>query len=144
MKKVRSEASRVASLIKSNKAEFYIADVELENPNDDMILTVDSIVKILGKYKAVFMLIATDLNKLYISVYVPPELNHKIDGKVWLDNSIKNINSIEYKNETSVIITSEDSFKLKDIVRSSGFKYLSDNKCMEYESSEEFIGFDDI
>ena len=51
---------------------------------------------------------------------------------------------LEYGNYSIGTIENCDPFKLKDMIRSIGFKYLYKNNLLEEEESEEFIGFDDL
>lgn len=134
-KKTRSEGNRVACLIKANKAEFYIADVDLEDDTSDVILAKENVVKTLGKTKCAFLLISAGVTNLTVTVHVPVELQDKINKDEWLSQSIKNLQSVT-ENETA-IVKEDTPFKLKDIVRANGFKYLSEKGLMGDESSDE-------
>ena len=142
-KKARSEGSKVAGLIKGNKAEYYIADVDLEDDSNDVKASVEATVKTLGKYKAAFMVISAGIKCLTVVVSVPEGFD-KINSSEWLTNSIKDISGDTVFDSNMVIITADTPFKLKDIVRSNGFAYLNKMGCMGEEDSEEFVGFDDI
>ena len=165
-KKARSGGARVAGLIKANKAEFYIADVELEDETNNVMAAAEVVNKTLGKHKASFLLISAGVKCLTVVASVPSDVN-KINSKEWLNEAVKNISSggsgdgpdndpdndlSDGPNRTyledkylGVVITVDTPFKLKDIARSSGFSYLHKCGCMgEEESSEEFVGFDDI
>lgn len=149
-KKARSEGNRVASLIKSSKSEFYTTDVDVKDNPDDMLIAMNSVKNTLGKTKAGFMLIAGGDKLLIVNAYVPDELKDKLSFDNWLNNSIsglkkENMISVDGDNYKQVSFEIEFPFKVKDIVRSNSFVYLGKNGCMEEEeSSEEFIGFDDI
>lgn len=146
-KQYRKEGDRVARLIKTNKAEFYIADVDLEDNSDDVILTVDVINRTLGKTRAGFMIISAGVKYATVLAYVPPELKEKLNHNEWVKHSVNGLGNIKETNEecyTCVIIEEDTPFKLKDIIRSNGFVYLSKHGCMEKEESEEEFGFDDI
>ena len=150
MKKARSEGNRVACLIKANKAEFYIADVDLGDNVEHVVGSVDSTRKTLGKLKTAFMLISAGVDKLNVVGYVPSELADKIDIRKWVDAAVKNISgsqeSFDNDGTYGVSILTDTPFKLKDMVRSNGFGYLKKEGLLndEEESSEEFIGFDDL
>lgn len=142
-KKSRSEGNKVASLIKANKAEYYIADVDLGDNTDDVKAAVQSAVKTLGKKKAAFIVISAGTKCLSVVVSVPDEF--QIDFNEWLQSSVKDIDGDKQFIENSAVITTNTPFKLIDMVRSSGFSYLRKNGFLdEEESSEEFVGFDDI
>ena len=152
-KKARKEGNRVAQLIKANKTEFYIADVDLDDDTKDVIGGVTCTAKTLGKVKAAFMLVSAGTKTLTVACYVPTELNDKIDSKEWLSKALVGIDydSIVHDdtdtNTSYVSIDIELPFKLKDMVRGNGFAYLKKLGLMadaEEESSEEFIGFDDF
>ena len=149
-KKVRSEANRVACLIKANKAEYYIADMDLEDNTSDVVDSVPLINKTLGKLKSCYLLISAGVEKLIVVGYVPIELSDNISIEEWVNESVKNITGNIEKSEVDngcfwVCITTDTPFKLKDIVRSNGFAYLKTHELLnEEESSEEFVGFDDI
>jgi len=145
MKQARSEGNKVACLIKANKAEFYIADVDLEDEYEAVKLASESVVKTLGKYKAAFMIISAGIKNIIVHTYVPAELEDKINGKDWLNRSVSDILGKKvYESDDMIVIEADTPFKLKDIVRSSGFLFLRENGCIKAESDEEFIGFDDF
>ena len=139
-KKARSEAARVASLIRANKAEYYIADIELDD-STEIVATVELVNKTLGKWKCAFMLIYANATSLTTAVYVPSEFQHKIDMNDWQD-AIESVNPGQYAiwSDRSVReLKSDDAFKLKDAVRAVGFKYLKDRGCLgEDDSSDDF------
>ena len=144
-KKARSEGNRVAGLIKANKAEFYIADVDLGDNSSDVSLAVEVVKKTLGKTKAAFMLISAGIVCATVVSYVPLELEEKLNSEQWINESVKNISGKVDKKGFCSIITADTPFKLKDMIRSNGFSYLTKQGCMgDEESSEEFIGFDDL
>ena len=148
MKKARSEGNRVACLIKANKAEFYIADVDLEDEMDHVVSCVESARKTLGKLKTAFLLISAGTVRLNVVGYVPPELSDTIDIKEWINAAVRNIpgeQTVTDDEYYGVSIEADTPFKLKDMVRSNGFAYLKKEGLMnDEESSEEFVGFDDI
>lgn len=149
MKKARSEGNRVACLIKANKAEFYIADVDLGDSSEHVMSGVDSVKKTLGKLKSAFILISAGTAKIIVVGYVPSELSEKIDIEKWVNEAVKNITgdqtSLSNDGTYGVSIEADTSFKLKDMVRTNGFGYLKKEGLMnDEESSEEFIGFDDF
>ena len=140
-KKARSESSRVASLIKANKAEFYIADVELDDPTEIQLLP-GLVNKTLGKWICAYMLIAASDNQLCICTFVPEKFQDKVKANDW--QSSLNINGVLIKDAGDHILfvkeyQTDDAFKLKDVVRANGFKYLSDQGCLgEADSSDEY------
>jgi hypothetical protein len=143
-KKARSEGSRVAGLIKANKAEYYIADLDLEDDSNDVTVASEVVTKTLGKHKAAFLLISAGIKCITVAIGIPDGFD-KFDGKLWLNESIKNIAGDRVDlGANAVVITADTPFKLKDMVRSAGFEYLNKVGCMGDESSEEFVGFDGI
>jgi len=153
MKQARSEGNKVACLIKANKAEFYIADVDLEDNSDDVKTASETVVKTLGKTRSAFMLISAGVKNITVLVYVPSELSDRIDAEEWLQTSVKNLtplnqnlttSEVENKKDGMIVIEADTPFKLKDIVRSNGFKFLNDKGLIKPESDEEFIGFEDF
>ena len=147
-KKARSEAARVASLIRANKAEYYIADVELDN-SPDICATVELANKTLGKLKCAFLLVSANSAVLTTAAYVPENLQDKINAKDWQDAIWKNyvnLKHIGYNSDTESIreFPSDDAFKLKDIVRADGFKYLSDHGCLGDADSSDEYNLDDL
>ncbi len=147
-KKSRSEGNRVASLIKANKAEFYIADVDLDDNTNDVTNAVTTIIKTLGKMRAAFMVVSAGIKVLTVIAYVPTELQDRINASDWLGEAVKGLPVGTLSGDDHIRISAIDvdtPFKLKDMVRSNGFKYLTDKGCMgEEESSDEFIGLDDL
>ena len=147
-KKARSESARVASLIRANKSEYYISDTELDDPTE-LQSTPELIIKTLGKWKCAFMLICANANTLTVVTYVPPEFQEKIDAGSWLDSSNQETlqDTTQYINTFSSsfrVCRSDNAFKLKDVVRANGFKYLSDRGCLgEADSSDEY-NLDDL
>ncbi len=148
-KKSRKEGTKVANLIKANKAEFYIADVDLGDNSKDVVLSTETVNRTLGKFKSAYMLISAGTKVITVIVYVPSELSDKINHKEWVEKSVVGLPEGNYDitdNYTSVVIEADTPFKLKDMVRGNGFSYLKKQGCMEEEdedSSEEFIGFED-
>ena len=149
-KKARSEGNRVAGLIKSNNAKVYTADVEVNDNPDDMLIVMESVRKTLGKMKSAFMLIAGGNKFLIVNAYVPDELKTELSFVHWLDECIKNLDKENVitqngENYKQVSFQIEFPFKVKDMVKSQSFAYLKGNGFVDdEESSEEFIGFDDI
>ena len=145
-KKSRKEGNRVACLIKKNKAEFYIADVDLGDVPKDVVSAGNNAIRTLGKKKSAFMIISAGIKCLTIFIYVPEELSHRISYNDWMNAATKNLPEGE-KEVFDDYITLETTtpFKLIDLVRTNGFAYLNKQGCIEdEESSEEFIGFDDL
>ncbi len=146
-KKARKEGNRVACLIKANKAEFYISDVDLGDNPDHVMVAVQNIKRTLGKMRSAFMVISAGIKFLTVVAYVPPELEDRISSKEWLNESLLGIREGKEtigENYTQIVIKTDAPFKLKDMVRGNGFAFLSKHGLMEEESSEEFIGFDDF
>ena len=147
-KKSRSEGNRVANLIKANKAEFYIADVDLDDNTNDVTNAVTTIIKTLGKMRAAFMVISAGTKVLTVVAYVPTEIQDRINASDWISQAITGLPVGTLSGDNYIrrnVIEVDTPFKLKDMVRSNGFKYLTDKGCMgEEESSDEFIGLDDL
>ena len=151
-KKSRKEGNRVACLIKANKTEFYIADVDLDDNTKDVLAAVTSVTKTLGKMRAAFMLVSAGTKTLTVACYVPDELVSKLESQEWLCKALIGItnntnNIVQIESTYYISIDIELPFKLKDMVRGNGFAYLKKLDLMadaEEESSEEFIGFDDF
>ena len=149
-KKARSEGNRVACLIKSSKSEFYTTDVDVNDNPEDMLVVMESVKKTLGKMKSAFMLVAGGDNLLIVNAYVPDELKDRLVFEDWLNNSIVNLKKEDENvkngdNYMQISFKTDFPFKLKDVVRSNSISYLTKNGFMgDEESSEEFIGFDDI
>ena len=146
-KKARKEANRVASLIKSNKAEYYITDTDLGDNSNDVLSAAKNVNKSLGKFKSAFMILSAGKTKLTVVVYVPNELSDKIDLNEWTRKSLIGLTTASQVMEDMYVITTIESdrpFKLIDTVRGNGFAHLNRTGCIEEESSEEFVGFDDI
>ena len=153
-KKSRKEGNRVACLIKANKTEIYIADVDLGDNTKDVLAASNSVVKTLGKKRAAFMLVSAGIKVITVLAYVPDELLEKLDPSTWLHKSVtgvvvgqKNDNeNSDTDNCVMTVIEAETPFKLKDAVRSNGFAHLNKLGLTgdDEESSEEFIGFDDL
>lgn len=146
-KKSRKEGNRVASLIKANKTEFYISDVDLDDNSKDVISCMNSVVKTLGKCRASFMLISAGTKVLTVVAYVPNELSQSIDHGEWINKSLLGLNILSTETEnnyTTAIVDVEFPFKFKDTVRGNGFRYLSKKGLMEDDESseEEYFGFD--
>lgn len=146
-KKARSEAQRVVVAIKGNKAEYYVADVDLEDDSNDVYETANLVRKTLGKHKCNFMLISAGVKNLTVCVdwnRAPPtdssELPVLAQGEVnacdWLNASIENIVSL-HSNDTKISIEIDTPFKLKDTVRANAFAFLKKNALLEEESEEE-------
>ena len=146
-KKARKEGNKVASLIKANKAEFYITDVDLEDNEENVKICIQNAVRTLGKFKSCFMVISAGLKRLIVCVYIPNEFTDKINGAEWIDKSTVGLDGCLTIELNSYLFMSDVDFPFKmiDQVRANGFRYLKLNGIMEdEESSEEFIGFDDL
>ena len=147
-KQSRKEGNKVACLIKANKAEFYITDVDLKDNSDDVLNSIKTITRTLGKLKSAFMIISGGTKVVTIVAYVPSELSDKIDHNEWVRKSIVGLPEGKFDtgdNYTRAVIEADTPFKLKDMVRGNGFAFLTKKGCMgDEESSEEFIGFDDM
>ena len=147
-KKARKEGNRVACLIKANKAEFYIADVDLNDNPDFILAAVECVKKTLGKKRCAFMIISAGVKLLTVITYVPDEFSERISGEKWLKESLLGLPEGKYDegdNYFRSVTEANTPFKLKDMVRANGFAYLNKTGCIENESSsEEFIGFDDL
>lgn len=147
-KKARKEGNRVACLIKANKAEFYIADVDLNDNADHVLVAVENAKRTLGKVRAAFMVISAGVKILTVVAYVPDELADRISSDDWVNKSLLGLPEGKKdgdKNYTRVVVEVSTPFKLKDVVRGNGFAFLTKHGCMgDEESSEEFIGFDDM
>lgn len=137
-KKARSEGNRVATLIKANKAEYYVADVNLEDDSNDVYSAAISVRKTLGKFPSNFILISAGVKNLTVVVDLSP--TSKITPKEWLEASLYSITeTFTFDNEISgkVVVEMETPFKFKDIVRSNAFAYLRKMNLLEEEESEE-------
>ena len=148
-KQSRKAGDKVARLIKTNNAEFYIADVDLKDNSDDVLNAVETINRTLGKMKSAYIIISGGKNIITVVGYVPSELSDRISHDEWVHKSVIGFSEGVFDsgdNYTRVIIKSETPFKLIDMVRGNGFAYLNKCGCMgDDESSEEdFIGFDDL
>ena len=150
-KNARKEGNNVAVAIKASKAEFYIADVNCEDNDADVSAAVENARKTLGKFKSAFMVISAGTKQLIAVICVPEELKDKVSAKEWLNASLVYLNGdIQIQEDSTellakAIVVMDTPFKFKDTVRTNGFTYLRKNGLLEEdESSEEFIGFDDI
>ena len=147
-KRSRKEGNKVASLIKANKAEFYIADVDLKDNSEDVLSSVETITKTLGKHKAAFMILSAGTKVITVLTYVPDEIKSKLDHEKWIKKSTIGLPEgtyDNYNNYTRFVTEAPTPFKLIDMVRANGFAYLNKMGCLgDEESSEEFIGFDDL
>ncbi len=140
----RKEGNRVACLIKKNKAEYYITDVNISS-KADLISTLNSTIKTLGKFKSAFTLIGASKEEILVLCYVPDE--NRFSSQEWIEACSLGITGIQEKDSNYCVFVGivDFPFKVKDIIRGNGFAFLNKKGCMEDESeSEEFIGFDDI
>lgn len=149
----RSEANGVAMKIKSNKARWYVADVNLEDDSEDVFACAAAARKILGKTESTFMVISAGVKNLTV-VAQCSNTDEMVTLRNWLEYSISNIPVGEIikrsdhtnteLNNVGVTIEIDTPFKLKDIVRSSAFKFLKDTGCIQEESEEEEYGLEDF
>ena len=126
----KKEANRVANLIKANKAEYYVADVNLES--NDVHSCAVSIRSILPESN--FMLISS--GKKELTIVVDLSSDSRINAKDWL----KAVNDkIDFEKDTfaKAIIEVETPFKHKDFIRSKAFAYLRKMNLLEEESEDE-------
>ena len=150
IKQSRKEANRVASLIKAAKTDFYVADIDLEDDSNDVEASIELILKTLGKVRAAFAIISAGTTKITLATYVPEEMTDKISHQTWAQESTKNIQGTDQQTNTTSFYTLisknvDMPFKLKDTLRSMCFTYLKKIGALEEEeSSEEFIGLDDL
>lgn len=150
-KKARSESQKVFAAIKGNKAEYYVADVDLEDDSNEVYETANLVRKTLGKHKCNFMLISAGVKNLTVCVdwnRAPPTdssefpsqntqtLESGVNACDWLNASIENIVSL-HSNDTKISIEIDTPFKLKDTVRANAFAFLKKNALLEEESEEE-------
>jgi len=145
-KKSRKEGNRVACLIKANKTEFYISDVDLGDNSDDVVSAVQNAKRTLGKMKSSFMVISGGVKNLTVVAYVPDEHKDIISSQKWVNESLIGLpkgEEDEGENYTRIIVKNINTpFKLIDTVRGNGFAYLNKNGCMEDESSDEYMDFE--
>ena len=137
-KKSRSEGNRVAMLIKANKAEYYVSDVDLGDNLEDVCNSITSVEKTLGKVKSNFLLISAGIDKLIVAVKLVD--SSKFTANDWLESSLTNVTkTIVCHNDlfATCITELETPFKYKDIVRSNAFSYLRKMNLLEEEESEE-------
>lgn len=139
VKKARSEGNRVAMAIKGTKAEFYVADVDLDDQEGDVSVSAEAVRKTLGKVSAGFMLISAGVSHLIVVVDIPNDKTSKLSAKAWLSESLKGISDVSEgtDNLAKAVIQIDMPFKLKDIVRSTAFAYLRKCGLLEEEESEE-------
>ena len=137
MKKARSEGNRVAMLIKANKAEYYVADVDLEDEIKDVEAAAVAVRKTLGKVKSNFILISAGIKNLIVLVDMLD--SSKITAKEWLAASLGSIHQTAEEGELSAkeVVELDTPFKYKDIVRSNSFAFLRKVGLLEEEESEE-------
>lgn len=142
-KQSRKEGNRVACLIKKNKAEHYISDVDISS-KELLISTMESINKTLGKFKSSYIIIGCSDKQIFVlscmlkeNVFTPEE---------WVTASTLGVEGdIKVVDNYCIFVgEAEFPFKLKDTIRGNGFAFLNKQGCMEDSESEEFIGFDDI
>lgn len=137
-KKARSEGNRVAQLIKANKAEYYVADVDLEDSLEEVLGASESVRKMLGKFSSNYILISAGVKNLIVVV-------NMINGEIfseneWLSNSLTNIsveNTNNNNNNNQIVVEIDTPFKYKDVVRSNAFAFLRQKNLLQEEESEE-------
>jgi len=142
-KKINSEANRVAMAIKANKAEYYVADVDLGDVSSDVSASALAVTKTLGKIKSNFMLISADVK--YLIVVVEMSDVSKLTAKNWLIESLTGIsealiaeNLISTNDSSAKIVLELDTpFKYKDVIRSNAFSHLRKHSLLQEESEEE-------
>ena len=150
-KKANKEGSKIAAAIKGQKAEFYIADVQLEDSEVDVLGAVKNAIRTMGKFHSTFMVISAGVKVIIVAVHVADESKERIDGKGFLAAGVfglkgeANIVDDVEGTDFHVTIAMETPFKFKDTVRANGFAYLKKNGLIveDEESSEEY-NFDDI
>ena len=146
-KKAGSEGNRVATLIKSNKSKWYIADVDLEDSAEAVSLCAESVKKTLGKFISGFMLISAGVKNLVVSVSVHQDLVGELDALEFLLTSLKEVNATGFETlngegdtkyvSCKVVLELDTPFKLKDVVRSSAFAFLRAKSLLQEESDDE-------
>jgi hypothetical protein len=149
-KMITKEGARVGALIKSNKAAYYVADVDL-NANIEMTIgCCNATKKTIGKNKCGFMLISSGSSKLIVISDVPTEYEINIEewlnslnsnDVVFLHEEINKDGSYE-SNRMAIEIQHDSPFKEKDNIRSNAFQYLRKNKLIVEESEEDDFLFD--
>ena len=136
-KKARSEGNRVASAIKSNRAKWYVSDVDLEDSSEDMVTCIDSVKKTLGKVQSNFLLISAGVTHLIVAC------SSLEDQDEWLNESLKDIPyTNKVQNGNVLVLDADTPFKLKDVVRSNAFSYLRTQGLIQEESEDEDELFD--
>ena len=142
-KKARSEGNRVAMAIKANKANYYIADVDLEDDGEDVVAAAQSVRKTLGKLQSGFMLISAGVKNLIVVVDLLDSTN--LNAQDWISDSLENITSYTKTDNplfSKIVLEMDTPFKLKDIVRSNAFSTLRSRSLLEEESEEENYEFE--
>ena len=142
-KKINSEANRVAVAIKSNKAEYYVADVDLGDVSNDVCACSLAVTKTLGKVKSNFMLISADVK--YLIVVVEMSDVSKITAKDWLLESLTGISEAlitenltsTTNNSAKIVLELDTPFKYKDVIRSNAFTHLRKLNLLQEESEDE-------
>jgi hypothetical protein len=142
-KQSRKEGNKVACLIKKNKAEYYISDVDISSRND-LVSTMTNINKTLGKFKSSYIIIGNNKTQIFVLACSQNDIPFTIEE--WVKASTLGTDGeIEITDNYCVFTgTADFPFKLKDTIKGNGFAFLNKHGCMEESESEEFIGFDDI
>lgn len=131
-KKVRTEANRVVNLIKSNKAEYYVADVDLDDSEDNVHSCAEAIRKQLKESN--FLILSAGTKQLTVIICLSS--NSSASAKEWMQASV---DKVDFSDDhfAKTILEVETPFKHKDIVRSKAFAYLRKNNLLEEESEED-------
>ena len=143
-KMITKEGARVGALIKSNKAPYYVSDVDLGSDLEMTTSCCTAVKKTLGKNKCGFMLISSGTDKLIVVADVPSD--YEINVQEWLNAEIiysETNNDGSYESIRHAIQVVHDSpFKEKDVIRSNAFQYLRKNKLIIEESDDDDFIFD--
>ena len=145
-KKARSEANRVAMAIKSTKAEYYVADVDLDDQEPDVVMAGEMIRKTLGKVQSGFMIISAGVTHLLVLVDIPKEKTEKLSAKIFLGEALAGISDTLTDDSSDLLakcfVPIDNAFKKKDSVRSTAFAYLRKCGLLEEEEEEEVYEFE--
>lgn len=152
-------ARTAQNVIGSIKADvpFYVSDVDSEVADNQPIFleSRNRIAMQLEKSTtkdAGFMIIGAGKDKVLIGAFVPQSKRDIVaSSKVWIEKAIRGVSNSVVSDDSNdefsfAEIDKGDGFTMKiaDIARSNAFAFLHEQNAFDEESSEEFIGFDDI
>lgn len=149
--KLKSETNRVASAIRANNVQYYVAVVDLSDDQLSMNECAKSIKRLINDKQCAFMLISAGTKNINITIDIPINGYDQLMNS-WIQKAMPSEvvspfdvmiiaqNDESYESTRSYSLVAIDSpHKAVDQVRSNAFQFLRSCGKYEEDSEEDFV-----